>query len=247
MIGNRRGGGQHGPGFFVINKFGENRTIDTTSTPEVIWTHGAAFPFLDVAIEMDVFSGNVGDAITGTGAQKIQITRYDNSNNEIVEIIELDGTTKVQLSGTTKFVSRMEVTQVGSDESKTNIGDIHAIDRATGSIVYQAIHPGDGQTLSAVQIVPAGKKGLIKEATVNYAKLTNKNDAELTFRIRRANGATVIKHRSVISSAAPKNGFRYEEGGIEMLAGDIAYWQCDDVSANETGIYGTFDIEIEDA
>lgn len=246
-IGNQRGDGQRGPGFQIINKFGENRTIDVASTPETIWVHGDLFLFLDTAIEMDIFSDNVADDIAGTGAQKVEITRYDNSNSEIVEIIEMDGTTRVQLSGLTKICTRIEIIQVGSDPSKTNIGDIHVVDRTTGLDVYQAVHPGDGQTLSCVQIVPAGKKGLVKEATVNYAKLTNKNDAELTFRIRRANGSTVIKHRSVISSAAPKNGFRYETGGIKMSAGDIAYWQCDDVSANNTGIYGTFDIEFEDA
>lgn len=243
MIGNGRSEGSKGPGHRIINKYGENQDIDTASVPETIWSHGGIFPFLDTAIEMDFNSTLASDDIAGTGAQKIEITFYDNSHNEFIQVFDTDGTADVQLPGTIKLVSRIEVVQSGT--GGVNEGDIHIVDRSTGIIVYQSLKPNNGQTLTAVQMIPSGKKGKIQKATVNYAKLTNKNDAALTLRIRRANGSTIIKHRSTISSASPKNGIEYDLGGIEVFEGDIVYWQCDEVSANDTGIYATFDIEWE--
>jgi hypothetical protein len=249
-IGNRRRLGEPGPGFRVINKFGRNLNVDTADTPITVWAHGAtgkvSFPFLDAGVEMDFKSTLAADDIAGTGAQKIRITFYDDSNVEFVQEFETDGVTPVQLPGLIKMVSRIEVTQVGSDASKTNVGEINVVDRATGLVVYQSLEIGDGQTFSAVQMVPAGKKGIIKEIFTSYAKRTNKNDADLSFRIRRSNGATVIKHISTISAAKPDNGKDYKIGGIEMEAGDIAYWQVDDVSANDTPLFADFDMEIED-
>jgi hypothetical protein len=249
-IGNKVDKSSRARGYSVINKFGRNLNVDTADVPITVWAHGAtgkvSFPFLDAGIEMDIFSDNANDALAGTGAQKVEITRYLDDFTEVVETIDMDGIVKIELSGLTKMVSRIEVIQVGAGATKSNIGEINVVDRATGLVVYQSLEPGDGQTFSAVQIVPAGKKGRIKEIFVAYAKRTNKNDADLSFRVRRANGATVIKHISTISAAKPENGKLYEVGGIEMAAGDIAYWQVDDVSANDTPLFADFDMELED-
>jgi hypothetical protein len=243
MIGNNRSPDLPGSGFRSIHKFGENTDIDVASVPETIWSHGGQFKFLDAGLEMDFKSTLADDAIAGTGAQKLQITFYDGLNNESIQIFDTAGQTPVQLPGLVKMVTRIEVLQSGS--GRTNAGEINVVDRATGAVVYQSLEPGEGQTLSCVQMIPAGKKGLLREATVSYAKLTNKNDAILTLRVRRANGTIVIKHRSTISSASPKNGKTYRTGGVDLYAGDVVYWQCDEVSGNDTPIYATFDIEIE--
>jgi hypothetical protein len=139
----------------------------------------------------------------------------------------------------------LEVVQSGS--SNTNEGEINLVDRATGLVVYQSIEIGEGQTLSAVQICPKNKKGLIKKHYVTYAKDQSPlGSADVRFNLRKANGSTQVKHPTTISSIKPFDLVEYEIGGIEMEAGDIAYWECIAVSANDTPVEGRFDIEFED-
>lgn len=235
----------NGPGYSVINKFGVNLDIDTASVPEAIWSHGGAFPFLASGIAMDFLSSVVADDIAGTGAQKIEITWYDDSNVEFIQEFPTDGTTPVQIPGTVKLVSRIVITQAGS--GTTNAGEINVVNRG-GAIVYQSMEIGEGQTLSAVQMVPSGKKGIIKRVYAEYARAGAAfNDADMRFRIRLANGTILTKLPTVVSPNNTDHDHFYNAGGIELEAGDIAFWECIEVSANDTPIAAGFDLEIEDA
>ena len=238
MIGNGSGNKT------VINKFGVNLDIDTGSVPETIWAHGGIFPFLSAGVEINFESFSANDSIGGTGAQKLTITWYDNENLEHIETFDTNGVTGVQLPGLVKLVSRAEVTQSGA--LNTNLAEINFIDRATGLIVYQSIEAGEGQTLSTPQMVPNGMKGIVKRVFAEYARSGAAfNDADLRFRVRKSNGTILTKLPTVISPNNPSGGKDYGVGGIEMEAGDIAFWECTSVSANDTPILAGFDIEFE--
>lgn len=237
------------PGYSVINKFGVNFDIDTTETPIEIWSHGSdgtRFPFLDVGIAMDLVSTSVNDTAAGSGTQTVTITHYSTDNTETVEIFEMDGTTRVQVSDDIKFCSRIK--QVTSGVSNTNEGEINLVDRATGLVVYQSVEIGEGQTLAALQIVPKGKVGVVVCHSVTYAKdqqpLTS---ADMRFQVRGVDGSVITKHPTTISVAKPEDEKIYRVGGIEMVEGEIAYWECIAVGANDTPIEGRFDMEIFDA
>jgi hypothetical protein len=246
-IGGGVGAGQKSPGYKVINKFGVNLDIDTGTTPETIWGEGGTFPFLSVGVLMDVKSDAAADTIAGTGAQKVRITFYDDSNAEFIETFDLNGITPVQINGasTVKIVTRIEVVQAGT--GLTNAGKITVILRG-GATIYQSILIGEGQTLSTPQIIPAGKKGIIRRISVGYARFgVAFNDADMRFRVRLANGTVLTKFPVVISANLPEKVKDYNVGGVEMEEGDIAYWECTSVSANDTPILAAFDLEIFDA
>lgn len=243
MIGN--GQDLKGKGYKAVNKYGANLNIGTGTIPETIWSHGGQFPFLDVGIPVDIISSSTNDTLLGTGARQIKITYFLTDNSEITEIIDMNGTTPVPLSDDFKISTRIKLESTGN--LNTNDGEINIVDRATGLVVYQSVEIGEGQTLSAVQICPKGKKGLIKKHKVNFAKNQSPaGSADMRFNIRDANGTITTKHVTVISTTKPEDEYIYNIGGIEMSEGDIAYWQCLSVSANNTPILGRFDVEFTD-
>lgn len=244
MIGNGRSVKKTGPGYEVVNKFGENLNIDIATVPETIWAHGGVFPFLLTGIEMDFVSTLAADDVLGVGAQILRVTFFDGSDVEYMQEFETDGVTPVQLPGLVKLVSRVEVIQAGSN--LTNSGKITFVNRG-GATVYQSVEIGEGQTLSTPQMVPSGKKGLVKFIYTEYARAGAAfNDADMRFRIRKANGTILTKYTTTIS---PNNAYvskDYGIGGLEMEAGDIAFWECIAVSGNDTPMAAGFDIEFED-
>jgi len=240
--GNCGGPNDPGPGFYTINKFGENIDVDGEET---IWSVGGQFPFLNTAIEMDLLSTSPDDTLLGTGARTIAITRYDGLNNLIAEEIPMDGQNRVQLSGLTKISTRLKVSSSG--DGNTNAGIIKIVDRATGAIIYQAIQIGQGQTFSVVQIVPVGKAGKVRRLKATYAKLTNRNNASLSFNLRLNDGTIQEKYHASISMDKPEDKKEYLNGGISAEAGNIVFWQCKETSAADTPIYAEFDLELQDA
>jgi hypothetical protein len=234
-------------GFSIINKFGVNEDIDTTSTPETIWSHGGQFPFLDVGIAMDVVSTSANDTLAGSGAQIVRVTHYETDNTEVINDYDMAGLSRVQISDDVKIGTRIEVIQSGA--SMSNEGEINLVDRATGLVVYQSVEIGEGQTLSAVQICPKDKVGIVRKHSVTFAKTqAPAGSADLRFNLRKANGSVLTKHPTVISTTKEADEYEYPDGsGVEMVAGDIVYWECTSVSANDTPIEGRFDIEFFDA
>jgi hypothetical protein len=230
-IGNGGQFGEPGPGYTPVNKFGLNLDIDTGSTPETIWAHGGVFPFLNAGISMSIKSSVAADALAGTGAQKVRITYYQTDNTEVTVDRDMNGVGLVLIDADTKIVTRIEVIQSGT--GLTNAGKITVVDTATGLIVYQSIEIGEGQTLSAVQICPKGKKGKVI--------------TDLRLKLRQANGSILTKHAVEISTVKEIDEYNYPIGGIEMTEGEIIFWNCESVSANDTPIEGRFDIEFEDA
>jgi hypothetical protein len=245
MIGNGGIAGiSQGAGFKAINKFGVNLDID--AGPEDIWSHGGLFPFLDAGIAMDIKSSAAADTLAGTGAQKAKITYYTTDNTEVIMEVDLDGVTPVQVSDDLKICTRIEISQTGS--GNTNAGEVNLVDRASGLIVYQSVEIGEGQTLSAVQICPKGKKGLVIQHEATYAKTQNPfADADMRLNLRKANGSILVKHPAALSAVKQEDKKFYPSGGIEIEEGDIIFWRCLSVGATDTPIEARFDVEFKDA
>jgi hypothetical protein len=239
-------------GHQVINKYGENNDIDAADVPIEIWSHGADgtnFIFLDAGVAADIVSTSVNDDIAGTGAQKARVTYYTTDNTEITVDIELDGITQVQISDDLKICTRIEIIQTGT--GNINAGEINIVDRASGLLIYQSVEVGEGQTLSAIQICPKGKQGIVKKHTVSYSKVQAPfSAADMRLRKRAIDGTTTTKHLAVISANNLKDEVEYNlndrESGIKFTEGEIIYWECIAVGADNTPIEGRFDIEFRD-
>lgn len=247
LTGNNGQFGQPGAGYSVVNKFGENPDIDTIDVPVEIWSHGADgtnFVFLSAGVSADFKSSSINDDIAGTGAQKIRVTYFLSDYTEVIEEFETDGTTQVEISDDFLFCSRVEVTQTGT--GNTNAGEINIVDRATGLIVYQSVEIGEGQTLSALQMCPKGKKGNVSFHYCTFSRAAAAlNAAQMKVRLRRIDGSTATKYNTTINNNHARDERRYDAGGISVAAGEIVYWECIDVSANDTPVEAGFDIEFE--
>jgi hypothetical protein len=234
-----------GAGFRAVNKFGLNNDID--AGPEDIWAHGGLFPFLDAGIAMDISSSVAADTLAGTGAQRVRLTYYTTDNTEVTMDIDLNGVTAVPVGDDVKICTRAEVIQTGSGNA--NAGELNLVDRATGLIVYQSIEIGEGQTLSAVQICPKGKRGAVVQHQVSYSKTQNPfADADMRLYLRKADGSILVKHSAVISAVKLEDKYEYPNGsGIDMTEGEIVFWRCLSVGATDTPIEARFDVEFVDA
>lgn len=240
--------GEPGPGYAVVNKFGENSDIDTADTPVEIWSHGADgtnFVFLSAGISADFKSSAAADDIAGTGAQKITITYYLSDYTEVVQEFDTDGVSQVEISDDFLFCSRIQVTQTGT--GNTNAGEINIVDRATGLIVYQSVEIGEGQTLSALQMCPKGKSGkvIFHYCTFSRAAVAL-NAAQMKMRLRKTDGSTLTKYNTTINNNHPRDERTYNAGGIDLVEGEIIYWECIAVTANDTPIEAGFDVEFQD-
>jgi hypothetical protein len=158
------------PGHTHINKFGHNPTADEGDD---IWGGGGVYPFYPTAaVDVDIVSTSTDDDTGGIGAIQVIVQGLDTNWDEQQETVTLNGTGVVQLSNTYVRLFRAWVHEAGT--SNTNIGDITAFARSTGSGVTigdvgMFIGIGDGQTLQTIYTVPNNKTAYFLKGYVGLA------------------------------------------------------------------------------
>lgn len=139
----------------VVDKFGKNDAVGTSFEPVSV---GGSAVLLVAAETLDIVSDDANDTILGTGAQKITIRGLDaNYSDQEVEY-DMDGTTPVTTAETWLRFFIAKVTQVGSDASSTNIGEI-TITGTTTTTSTLVINAVEGRTQNAQYTIPATKTG----------------------------------------------------------------------------------------
>lgn len=152
------------------NKFGYNPDIDTAAT-EVIASFGGAFTKLSAADTLDFVSTSANDtASSGTGTRSIIIYGVDGDWNQVIEILELDGTTPVTTTNSFLGVNRVSIYLAGSSES--NVGDITATDSTTNTVTLAKIPAGEGTTQQAIFYVANNHTALADWLWINVNKLS---------------------------------------------------------------------------
>lgn len=149
-------------GVNTINKFGRNNDIDTSTTPETIWTRGGLWvPPTAARIHSLVSTSTADDIDSGTGARSIRIFGLDENLDEQQEDLELQGQTPVQTTNSYLRIHRMVITSAGSGE--VNAGTITAT-AETDLTVTAEIAVGQGTTQMAVWTVPRNKTAYVVTA-----------------------------------------------------------------------------------
>ena len=86
------------PGHSMLNKFGYNPSIGSLAF-ETIWETGDNYPWQTSAVTVDVVSDNTNDVnTTGSGARTLRIQGLDGSYNLAEETVNLNGTSTVTTS-----------------------------------------------------------------------------------------------------------------------------------------------------
>lgn len=161
------------------NKFGYNPSV-ASSTEEVIASFGGAFTKLPAADTIDFVSTSASDTLVGVGAQRIVVTGVDGNWNQIVEVVELDGTNPVTTSNEFLGVNRCAIFKAGSSE--VNVGDITGTGTTISSTTLAQIPAGSGTTEQAIFYVQQNHNFLADSLFLNVNKLSGGTAPRLTIR-----------------------------------------------------------------
>lgn len=150
-------------GYSIVNKFGTNSDIGTSSVPEDIWEVGGAYTgFPDSALEtIAVLSSSASDTSAGTGARQVQVSGLDGNYNQVNETITLNGTTPV--NSVTQFRRVHTATVIAAGSGGVNVGTITVRHTTTTANVFLSIAPGRNQSNCSAYTVPAGYTAYMRQ------------------------------------------------------------------------------------
>lgn len=230
-------------GYDVVEKFGRNGDIDTTSDPEDVWAGGGLYTgqpdHADAAEALDIVSSDAADAAAGTGARTVRAHGLDANWEPQTVDATLNGTTQVSLSGTWRRLNVLEVLTGGSGGA--NAGTL-TIDGATSGLIYAAVPPGFNRTQIAAYTVPDGFDGLLTHLEIAMARASGAaGSAQVTLR-RRAEGGVY----QVIRNYEITDGLGAPPIGAPLLLGakDDIVVRVESVSDNNTIVTASFDVVL---
>lgn len=235
------------PGYQPIDKFGENPDIDLGSVPEDIWEYGGEYIYdADATAPIQyVSSSSALDA-----GLTISITGLDIDGNEVTQEITCNGQTNVTLTTPLWRVYRMQNESASGNDlvglvfCHTDPAPVAGV--PTGTAVRALIDNGNNQTLMALYTVPAGKVGFLCRGEIGMSRSQTAGAIQAAYYSRRYGKVFKIKKRVDIvnSGSSIYQDERCFPDVIPALT-DIKL-TIENVSANNAGAFGTFDILLVD-
>lgn len=230
-------------GHSFVDKFGENPDIDTGTTPEDIWEFGGEYSYDDVGTAPIV--SLVSDSALDT--MDISVQGLDIDGFEVSQTITLNGTTRVALTTPLWRVYRMgNEGSAGEDINGavycyTGVGDVPVNDQ-----VRAIIDNGNNQTLMALYTIPRGYVGFLYRGELGGSRTQTSGAMQCAYYSRRFGKVFRIKKRVDITNQGTSVyvDSRIAPDVIPALT-DIKL-RVEGVSANNAGVFGTFDIMLVD-
>jgi len=194
----------HIPGHISVNKFGHNS--DIAGTLETVWSAGGLYPWMTVADQLEVLSGDNDDGAGAlTGALTLELFGLDGSYNVQTETVILTGTTFVTTTNSYIRFFRGIVRSAGV--SGWNEGIITIRDQDTNT-TRGSIEALKNQTLMAVFTIPAGNVGFI---TSWYVGSVTSKDSEFELYIRPFGEVFQVKRNVHLVGSAYISEFDFPE------------------------------------
>ena len=128
------------------------RVAAGAETNTLVWADGSIY-FPAVGVQPTIVSTSANDAAAGTGIRTVHVHYLDNSLNEQVEVVTMNGVTPVTLAATNvRFVQYIHAETAGS-------GGVAAgtITCANGANTFNIISTSALTSQSSIRVVPAGK------------------------------------------------------------------------------------------
>lgn len=196
------------PGVDIVDKFGENPAITTSTDPEDVWEGGGLYNYdaFETAPIVSIASSS------GSDTQVISVQGLDIDGNLSEEEVTLQGTTRVALPTPLWRVFRLENQ---ADEGGDIVGNVFAY-TGTGAVpslgdaeVRAVILNGNNQTQMALYTIPKGKIGFLFRGEIGL-KYTGgvgagTNFASVQYRSRRQGKVFKTKKTINVISAATSN------------------------------------------
>ena len=164
-------------GSTLWNKFGYNNDIDVGT--EVVASWGGSFTPLTTATTLSIVSTSVNDITsTGTGVRSLVIYGIDSNRNEVIEVVQLNGTTPVVTTSTWLGINRLAMFLCGS--SNVNEGTIN-VTAVTGGSTMAQMPIGGGVTQQCIFHIAQGKQFITEWLWINI--LNRGKNAEVTVKL----------------------------------------------------------------
>lgn len=232
------------PGVSAVKKFGENPDVDTATIPEDIWEVGGLYNYEDDGVDDIKYLSSSDNA----DLVDVSIEGLDKDGNYVKQILTLTGQTVVNLTTPLWRVFRMENLGI------VNIaGTVYChIDAAPTAGVpltakIRAIIAGsNNQTLMALYTVPKGKVCFVHRAEIGMSRSLAAGSAQTAYFSRQFGGVFKIKKRIDISSSGSSTYQDPRSFPDTIPALTDMKLTVENVTANNTGIFGSFDIELVD-
>lgn len=202
------------PGVNLRIKTGRNRTVETTTDPEDIWTGGGiytGFPASGVAEALSIVSDSALDTGNGTGARTIRFTGLDANWREAQQTVTLTGTTPVVTTTLWQRVNFMTVLTAGSGGG--NAGRISIKHATTTANVFVNADIGDNRSATAAWTIPADRTGWL--AQVVGTSKTKLADIEMLV-LTRPFGGVWMQLSNFTLTAEATNFVQNYTGGHEL-------------------------------
>ena len=229
------------PGYKVVDKFGENPDVDTNTDPEDIWEAGGLYTYDadGTAPIVSLISSESADD------QVIAVEGLDINGWTVVQYITLTGDTRVALDTPLWRVYRM--INVGS----TNIAGTVYCYTGTGGVpaigLTRAIcTPGNDQTLMCIYTVHRGKVAFIFRGEIGASRGVTAGEARCAFYVRPFGGIFLQQKRVNLSNAGTSIYADYRSFPVVAPGRTDLRLTVESTSANDIGIFGTFDMLIVD-
>jgi hypothetical protein len=222
-------------------KFGRNPDIDTGAAEDV-WEGGGLYTFDTTAQSLEILSSSTDDdgAPAGIGAQTMTVIGLDANYASKTEVVTLNGTSAVALTGTWMRVHRCSVTTAGTGE--VNAGTI-TIRIAGGGATRLVVGAGNGQTLMAVYTIPAGKTGYLYHYYASGNASPTAPTMDVSLWTRTSTGVRNLKHQQAMSLGEQ---LTYTFAAPFKITEKTDIWLRATTNVNNTDVCGGFDMVLVD-
>ena len=224
------------PGYSVVDKFGENPVITTTSDPEDIWEASGLYIYDadNTAPIVSLISDDGGDT------EPILVTGLDINGNEVEQTLTLTGNTRVALTTALWRVYRM--VNVGT----TNIaGTVYCYTGTGGTpaanLIRAVIEGSNNQTLMALYTIPNKKVGFLFREEVGQSRGVSTSETRCALRTRHYGGVFTIRKRVNLANSGSSIYQDVHPFPDPLSAKTDVLMTIESVSAT-VGIFGAFSI-----
>jgi len=230
------------PGHTVVDKFGENPDVDSGTVPEDITELGGVYVY-DPDDTAPIISLVSDDPLDN---QLIGVLGQDVGRNEIYQEIQLNGNIRVALDTPLwRIYRKSNEANIGNNingnvYSYTSINDVPLT-----AEIRSIIANGNNQTLMAVYTIPLGKVGFLYRGELGLSRKIN-GSASASYYSRRLGKVFKVKKRVAISVNGSSLYQDYRSFPDIIPSGTDIKLTIEDVSTNDLGTFGTFDVLLVD-
>lgn len=144
---------------------GKNANISTGSVPEDLWLVGGVYTGFPMTAEtVTVVSGSASDTLAGTGARTVTLEGLDGNYVEIIETVEMNGTSNAVTTNSFLRINKIYVSTAGSN--RTNVGTIIVAQSITTTNIFGTIQAGNSRAFYMAYTTPANKTAILTQASI---------------------------------------------------------------------------------